>query len=588
MALKYKYNNSDRKLTLDEVLDLLVEDKILDSTQAEFVKKKKKLSQKHPLVSIYECEITDRRKAGHHIGMEDLVKWLSEKSEIDYYYIDPLKIDISTVTSVLPKAYIKRLGVLPVMVDEESVTFATGEPYNLAWVREVERIIKKKINLVLSNPNMIANCIDDFYAVHTAVKNVSRRDGIGGKDSTRLREVEKMLGQNGQLDARDESGISGIVDWLFQYAHDERATDIYIEPKTGQGIIRFRIDGMLRVVYKFDPEILLSVLSRLKILAGMKVDEKRKPQDGRIKRRLDENTVIEIRSSCIPTHYGEKVVMRIFDPKMADKPIDDIGFEKTDLDKWKDIAESSFGLVLVTGPTGSGKSTTLHATLRHITKPEINICTAEDPIEIINDEFNQMQINEEAGITFASAIRAFLRQDPDVIMVGEIRDEETSEMAIQASLTGHTVFSTLHTNDALSTIFRLIELGIPTHLLIATLKGICAQRLVRVLCPSCKEKVEIPDQVWKKVSHPYNFKKPSHVFTATGCNECKNTGYRGRICVYEMVFITDKLKEAIQSGVDLNQLQKMTASMYIPIRIHALKKVAEGVTSMEEIMRVVL
>lgn len=586
MALKYKFNKANRKLTLDEVLDLLVEDNIVDATQSEFVKKKKKLSQKHPLISIAECEVIDQRNPGHKLNIEELVRWLAVNSEMDYFYIDPLKIDISTVTSVLPKAYIKRLGVLPVAVEEDFVTFATAEPFWIGWVEEVKRIVKKDIKLVVANPHLISNCIDDFYAVHKAVKTVSR-SGLGGKDSARLKEVERMLGQ-GSFDSRDESGISGIVDWLFQYANDERATDIHIEPKTGQGIIRFRIDGMLRVVYRFDPEILLSVLSRLKIMSDMKVDEKRKPQDGRIKRRLNEDTVVEIRASCIPTHYGEKMVMRIFDPKMAETPIDSIGFEKTDLDKWKDIAQSSFGMILVTGPTGSGKSTTLHATLRHITKPEVNICTAEDPIEIVNDDFNQMQISEEVGISFASAIRSFLRQDPDVIMVGEIRDEETSEMAIQAALTGHTVFSTLHTNDALSTVYRLLELNIPSHLLNATLKGICAQRLVRVLCPNCKQKVKVPDQIWKKIAHPYNFKTPQYIYNPVGCNDCKNTGYRGRLCVYEMVFFNDKIKEAVQSGLDLTQLQKYTANMFIPIRIHALKKVAEGLTSLEEIMRVVL
>lgn len=588
MALKYNYNHSERKLDLDEVLNLLLNDQMISKDQSEFIRRKKKLSQKHPLVSVFESDILDIHNKSIKLGLEDLVKWLAETSNIPYFYIDPLKIDISKVTSVLPKAYIKRLGVLPVKVEDEIVTFATSEPFFLGWIEEVKRIIKKDITLVLSNPLMIENCINDFYAVHTAVKNVARRDGIGGKDSARMRDVERMLGQNGALDVRDESGISGIVDWLFQYAYDERATDIHIEPKTGQGIIRFRIDGMLRVVYKFEPEVLLSVLSRLKIMAGMKVDEKRKPQDGRIKRRLSEEVVIEIRSSCIPTHYGEKLVMRVFDPKMADKTLEQIGFEKNDLDKWQDLSESSFGLILVTGPTGSGKSTTLHATLRHITKPEINICTAEDPVEIINDDFNQMQIAEDAGITFASAIRAFLRQDPDVIMVGEVRDEETAEMAIQASLTGHTVFSTLHTNDALSTINRLIELKIPAHLLVATLKGICAQRLVRVLCHSCKAKVTTPKELWEKISVPFNFQPPSEIYEAVGCNDCKHTGYRGRVCVYEMVFMNDKLKLAIQSGANLTQLQKITAGSFIPIRLHALKHVAAGITSLEEIMRVVL
>ncbi|CAM9921733.1 unnamed protein product, partial [Chrysoparadoxa australica] len=453
MALKFNYNQAHRKLSLDEALTGLLQAGIINKEQEAFIKKKKGLSKHHPLISVFECDIPDRRYEGRTLTLDDLVKWLASYSEQEYFAIDPLKIDIENVTNILPKAYVKRLGILPVEASPEEVTVATAEPFLLDWIDEVERIAKRKVKTVVASPTQISSCIEDFYTVRKAVSKIMRDRNTSKFDNP---ELDKMLHLGNKMTAgKDEQGISGIVDWLFQYAWEERASDIHLEPKSGIGYVRFRIDGTLRIVYKFEPEIMLSVLSRLKILSDMKVDEKRKPQDGRIKREIDEDRVIEIRSSTIPTHYGEKLVMRIFDPKMADKSLDDVGMDPKDLKVWKEISEGSHGIVLVTGPTGSGKSTTLHATLKHLVSPEVNICTVEDPVEIINDEFNQMQVNRDIGIDFASAIKAFMRQDPDIIMVGEIRDPETSQMAIQASLTGHMVFSTLHTNDALSSITRL-------------------------------------------------------------------------------------------------------------------------------------
>ena len=398
-----------------------------------------------------------------------------------------------------------------------------------------------------------------------------------------------MLGE-GNLNniARDENGISGIVDWLLQYAFDERASDIHIESKHGTGVIRFRIDGTLRTVYKFEPIILLSILSRLKIMSGMKVDEKRRPQDGRIKRQISEDKTIEIRSSTIPTHYGEKLVMRIFDPQMADKNIKEIGFSQIDETNWKQIISHNHGLVLVTGPTGSGKSTTLHASLKEVNRPEINICTAEDPIEIVNEDFNQMQIYKEVDITFGSAIRHFLRQDPDIIMVGEIRDSDTAEMAVQASLTGHMVFSTLHTNDALASITRLIDLGVPPHLLNAVLKGVLAQRLVRVLCKHCKKLTPTDLTLWKSLIEPYGMPAPENVYKAVGCPECKNSGYMGRECIYEMVTFDEDLKKAIHKDVELSELKKVAYAKFLPLRLNGAEKVKMGITSIDEILRVVV
>jgi general secretion pathway protein E len=589
MALKFNFNHTNRKLTLSEALEELVKAKIVEKSQAQFILQKKKRSQNHPLISIYECDIPDRRNEGRVLSLEDLTRWLAGYAGHEYFLIDPLKMDIEKVTEILPKAYVKRLGILPVSANDEEVVIATSEPFLVGWVDEVARITKKKVKLVVSNPMTITSSVEDFYTVRKAVSKLMKERGLGKRPSGRNQEIEQMLGRgSASLNRKDENGISGIVDWLFQYAWEERASDIHLEPKQGTGVVRFRIDGTLRIVYKFDPEIMLSVVSRMKILSGMKVDEKRKPQDGRIKRELAADRIIEIRSSTIPTHYGEKLVMRIFDPKMADKTLDEIGMDEKDLHLWKELTESSFGIVLVTGPTGSGKSTTLHATLKHLASPEVNICTVEDPVEIINDDFNQMQVNKAIDLTFAKAIKAFMRQDPDIIMVGEIRDPETSSMAIQASLTGHMVFSTLHTNDALSSITRLLDLGVPPHLLNATIKGLLAQRLVRVLCPMCKKKKKTDKDWWQSMTKPFVRDMPEYVYEACGCEDCKETGYKGRMSIYELIPLDEELRSVIHEGVELKTLEKAAQGKYLPMRLHAATKVEKGLTSIEEVLRVII
>lgn len=588
MALKFEFNQASRKLSLEEIVSVFVDNDIIDNDQATFILKKKSLSKKHPLISLSECDIADRRMEGKILSLDDLSRLYASFIEVRYFEIDSLKIDIDKVTGVLPKAFVKRLGILPVEVNAEEVTFATSEPFSIEWLMDVERATKKKVVRVFSNPRTIENSIDEFYTVQKAVKHLNKKNLLD-RDSGREKDLERMFGEGSALtNAKDENGVSGIVDWLFQFAYEERATDIHLESKMGKGEVRFRVDGTLRVVYRFDPEIMLSVLSRIKILADMKVDEKRRPQDGRIKRVIDEERTIEIRSSTIPTHYGEKMVLRIFDPKMAEKGLKDVGFEKNDFDRFYEIVKGSYGLVLVTGPTGSGKSTTLHSTLKELSSPEVNICTAEDPIEIINESFNQMQINKSIDLTFGNAIRAFLRQDPDIIMVGEIRDTDTSEMAVQASLTGHMVFSTLHTNCALSSITRLVDLGVPPHLLTASLKAIVAQRLVRVLCPHCKKKTTANTHLWNTLCNPYKVKPPESVFEAVGCPECKNTGYKGRVCIYELVVMDDQLRSVIHKDVELSDLQKASNQKFTPMRIHGAKKIAQGITDIEEVLRVVV
>lgn len=577
------------KLEIDFVLSELVKSGIIDVTDSDKIKSKANPKGVHPLVIISKNDIPDRRPPHNKITLDSYMKWLAHWCGKEYYEIDPLKLDISVITKVLPKAYLVRLGILPVRVTDDTIYYATAEPFDLGWTMEVEQVTRKKTEIVIASPIQINNFVGQFFSVRDALVKFGNenKEIRRAKDQRNERDIAKMFG-DASKHSRDDSAIANIVDWLFQFAFDERATDIHLEPRNGEGHIRFRIDGTLRVVYRFSPEVMVPLVSRIKIIANLKVDEKRRPQDGRIKRELRNGQVMEFRVSTIPGHFGEKLVMRIFDQNMMDVNVEDIGLSENDAHTWRKMISRSFGLVLVTGPTGSGKSTTLHASLREVATEEVNVCTVEDPIEIVNHEFNQMQVNEELDITFGNAIRSFLRQDPDIIMVGEIRDKDAGDMAIQASLTGHLVMSTLHTNDALSTITRLIDLGMPPFLINACLSGIMAQRLVRNLCDHCKEKKEINEELWDQVRGNLDVEKPTHLYEAKGCPECKNSGYRGRSCVYELVEIDDEIRELIQHSAPLLEIKEKTKNKFMPIRMNAIQKVLDGETTLEEVLRVVL
>lgn len=580
------------KLELDYVLDGLLKTGMITQTDAQTVKSKVIPKGVHPLVMISKNDFKDRRPPHKQLTLEDYIKWLAAWCEKGYFDIDPLQLDISAITKVLPKAYLKRLGVLPIEVTDESITFATGEPFDIGWVSEVEQVTRKKIEIVVSNPLKIAGFVSQFFDVRDAlnklgVENKLERRARKASGESGNKDIERMFGSVSKQ-TKDDSAIANIVDWLFNYAFEERATDIHIEPRAGKGQIRFRIDGTLRVVYRFDPEVMIPLISRIKIIANLKVDEKRRPQDGRIKREFKGGQVMEFRISTIPGHYGEKVVMRIFDQNMMNVNVQQIGLNDKDSEVWRKLIRRSYGLILVTGPTGSGKSTTLHASLREVATEQVNVCTVEDPVEIVNEEFNQMQVNEQIDITFGNAIRSFLRQDPDVIMVGEIRDKDAGDMAIQASLTGHLVLSTLHTNDALSTITRLTDMGMPPFLINACLTGIMAQRLVRNLCNHCKEEVSINEELWSRVKGDLEIERPATVYQSKGCEHCKNTGFIGRSCVYELIEVDDYLRDLIQNDTTLSQLKLKMDNRYVPIRANAIEKVLDGTTTLEEVLRVVL
>ena len=376
---------------------------------------------------------------------------------------------------------------------------------------------------MVSNPQDIHRYTAEFFALAKSVRAAVKSGGnAGGASFEQLVELGKS---NKQLDANDQ-GVVQVVDWLWQYAFDQRASDIHLEPRREQGVIRFRIDGLLHPVYQMPMSVLNAMIARVKLLGRMDVVEKRRPQDGRIKTRNPRGDEVEMRLSTLPTAFGEKMVMRIFDPDTAVKDLDALGFAAHDAQRWEALVKHAHGIILVTGPTGSGKTTTLYATLKRVATEEVNVSTIEDPIEMIEPAFNQTQVQPQLDFNFTEGLRALMRQDPDIIMVGEIRDLQTAEMAVQAALTGHLVFSTLHTNDAPSAVTRLLELGIPSYLINATLLGVLAQRLVRTLCKQCKVRdAEATRESLAEVVKPWQINGAYRPFKPVGCVDCRMTGF---------------------------------------------------------------
>src|SRR5205807_1123898 len=409
-----------------------------------------------------------------------------------------------------------------------------------------------------SNPVDIRRYIGEFFNLARSMKK-AQENSRGEFSLARNFEQLVELGRHGHLDANDQHVVH-VVDWLWQYAFEQRASDIHIEPRREQGIVRFRIDGVLHQVYQIPAAVLAAMTSRIKILGRMDVVEKRRPQDGRIKTRTLEQADVELRLSTLPTAFGEKIVMRIFDPEVLVRDFRELGFSDDDQKRWNEMTARPNGIVLVTGPTGSGKTTTLYSTLKTLATPEVNVCTIEDPIEMVEPAFNQMQVQPAIELGFAEGVRALMRQDPDIIMVGEIRDLETAEMAVQSALTGHLVLSTLHTNDAPSAVARLLELGVAPYLLNATLNGIMAQRLVRTLCPHCKQNVDLQrgeDQAaWDALVAPWKANPPAKICKPVGCLECRMTGYLGRVGIYETLVFTSAIKSLAAKNAEIAALRE--------------------------------
>lgn len=582
-----------KHLDLKQILNWLVYDGILSEETAKIqyplaqgILKNAPMSM-HPLTALAQCKLTAVTSPGKHLNLDWLTEWLAKRMNLPFYRIDPLKVDFTKVADVMSATYATRFNILPVEITLTTVTIASCEPGDTEWHDEIAKVTRRELKLVLANPLDIAQYLAQFFSLAKSIKNANKATGQDATLRNNFEQLVELGNSTKQLDSNDKH-IINIVDWLWQYAFEQRASDIHLEPKRDMAAIRFRIDGVLHQVYQVPVTVMVAMTARIKLLGRMDVIEKRRPQDGRIKTRTNGGQEIELRLSTLPTAFGEKMVMRIFDPEVVVKTLPELGFPTDDAVRWKQLTEKPHGIILVTGPTGSGKTTTLYTTLKALATSEVNVCSVEDPIEMVEPSFNQMQVQHGIDLSFADGVRALMRQDPDIIMVGEIRDLETAEMAIQAALTGHLVFSTLHTNDAPSAVMRLLELGVPYYLLEATLVGILAQRLVRTLCPTCKvQDAELAEPIWASLVEEWKIPKPDKVYRPVGCPECRQTGYRGRTGLYELITISQAFTKLIRPEADLNALRTQSIKDGMkPLRIAGAYNILEGLTSCDEVLKV--
>lgn len=539
----------------------------------------------HPLVFLAEQKLGDQSAPGATLDMPALLTWLGERSGQAPVEIDPLKINVGAIAEVMSRRFAERHRILAVAVDRDEVTIASAEPYLRSWQDNLEQVLRKRVRRVLADPRDISRYTAEFYTMAGSVRG-ARAAGRGRAGQVGNLEQMLELGSMAEPDANDQHIVS-IVDWLLQYAFEQRASDIHIEPRRDVGRVRFRIDGVLNTVYELPAQVCAAVTSRIKILGRMDVAEKRRPQDGRLKTRTPGGSEVELRLSTLPTAFGEKLVMRIFDPEVLHKSFEELGLADEDLARWHAMTDIGNGIVLVTGPTGSGKTTTLYSTLRQLATPEVNVCTIEDPIEMVEESFNQMQVNHAIDLDFSTGVRTLMRQDPDIIMIGEIRDLETAHMAIQAALTGHLVLSSLHTNDSPTSVSRLLELGAPAYLVKATLRGIMSQRLVRILCQECKNPVAPDPEGWRELVRPFDVPMPAVVYEAVGCKACRGTGFRGRCGIFEVLVNSPAVQEEIVTRINTARLREIAIHGGMKsLRVSGAERVARGQTTVGEVMRV--
>ena len=577
----------DRWLDLDTLLSALLGQNRISQRCAEQALRRSHEAPAalHPLVFLAQQQFCDGGRDGKLLDLETLTAWLANHAGQPYLRLDPLKVDAATVTGAMSLAFAQRHGIIAVAADASAITIASAQPWVSSWEADLRHSLKRPIRRVIANPLEIQRLSVEFFQLAKSVTGAALND----QKTSPLANFEQLLtlGTGDREPDANDAHIVNIVDWLFQYAFEQRASDIHLEPRREKAGVRFRIDGVLHDVYQFPPQVAVAVVSRLKSLGRMNVAEKRKPQDGRIKTRLPQGAEVELRLATLPTAFGEKMVMRIFDPQVLLKSFDQLGLSPEDRQRWQQMTTRANGIVLITGPTGSGKTSTLYATLKQLATPQVNLCTLEDPIEMIEPAFNQMQVQPGIDLTFANGVRALLRQDPDIIMLGEIRDLETAEVAIQAALTGHLVLSTLHTNDAPSAISRLLELGVAPYLIKATLLGVMAQRLVRTLCPDCKAAQPLNPDAWSGFAPGWANATPITVYRPVGCTQCRASGYHGRIGVCEIMVLSEQLKALIGPQTDLTAIRHLASAQgMLSLRLAAAHKVASAATSLEEALRV--
>ncbi len=556
------HNPDDHSLDLKRLLDTLLAEHRLAPGDALRALEHAASQPGHPLEVLASLALSDCLRPGHTLDLDTLCQWLAERVGQPFLRLDPLQVDLARVAGLISPAFAQRHGILAVALDATGITVASAQPYQREWETDLSRSLGQPIRRVLASPVQLRQLGDTFQRLSRSVQ------GAHQQQRASLGELEQLLELGGRSTAisADDAHIVHIVDWLLQYAIEQRASDIHLEPHHDEGRLRYRIDGLLHTVYQFPAGVVLALVSRLKHLGRMDVAEKRRPQDGRLKSRLPGSAQVELRLSTLPTPFGEKLVLRLFDPEQLHEDLERLGLEGALLEQWHALLAKRQGIILLTGPTGSGKTSTLYASLKHLATPEVNLCTIEDPIERLEPGFNQLQVQPGLDLGFANGVRALLRQDPDIIMIGEIRDRETAQVAVQAALTGHLVLSTLHTNDACSAITRLQELGVADYLIKATLIGVMAQRLARTFCSTCKGRPGTRD---------------------TACRHCRGTGYQGRTGLFELLVLDNALRTRIGPDSDLASLrQQALAQGMRDLRRCGEDRVARGMTSLAEVLRV--
>ncbi|MEO5356847.1 MAG: GspE/PulE family protein [Nitrospirae bacterium YQR-1] len=591
--------SKSQRLTGDFVIKALLAQRTISNEQAETITKEYEVRRmrlqkvldsalvgKHggireiispaEVIASYELEMPGA--AGKIINEDIITEALAKEIAIPYRKLDPLKLDLSVVTGHVPRPFALKYTLAPVQQSGDTIVIAVADPFNMEGIDSIKQLKRLKLQLVLSSRSDIIKIVREFFGFHSSVAAANAQL----KPTTDLGNLEqyvKMKGQ-GEIEMTD-SHVINAVEYLLQYAFDQRASDIHIEPKRDKSVVRLRIDGVMHYVHSMPKPVHAPVTSRLKMISRMDITERRRPQDGRIKTTY-KNKELELRVSTLPVAFGEKIVIRIFDPDVLMQTVENLGFYPREYQQYNSFINRPNGIIMVTGPTGSGKTTTLYSSLRALSSPEVNIITIEDPIEMVLEDFNQVGVQAAIGVTFANILRTILRQDPDIIMVGEIRDKETAENAIQSALTGHLVLSTLHTNDAPSTITRLLDLGIQAFLISSTIIGVIAQRLVRKICLHCKqERKMLPDEM-----EYLQLKAGDYVVHyGRGCAECRGTGYMGRTAIFEIMELTENVKRILTPNVDAAVLYKAArADGMVTLRESAVRKMLDGVTTYEEVV----
>jgi general secretion pathway protein E len=591
-------------LGLEEMLEQLVEQKLITPDQARQVDarattlkssvlKERVGSVRSQAAARYDVSpaevVTAARLKGARgaIGEDQIAEALARGAGRPYLKIDPLKIDNDLVAKTLSRPFARRHVVIPVGRHEGDLVLAVADPFDTTLNESLAQTIQQPLRTVVSAKCDIIAIIDRVYGFRSKVSQAEERLGTSQRQGAIVQLVE--LRSSDELAAtQNDEHVVAAVDYLLNYAFEQRASDIHLEPRAEDAVIRFRIDGILHDIEQVPVPVHGAITSRIKVLAGMNIAERRRPQDGRIKTQRAQGEV-ELRVSSMATAFGEKIVIRVFDPSVLMTDLQDLGLTPEERERFEKWITCPNGLILVTGPTGSGKTTTLYSTLRYLSGPEINITTVEDPIEMVDASFCQVQVNPVIDVTFANALRTILRQDPDIIMVGEVRDADTAAMAVQAALTGHLVFSTLHTRNSAGAVSRMIELGVEPFLLSSVLRGVVAQRLIRRICPTCcVEGTLNPDQIASLgIKVPAERRDQLVVRWGEGCVDCRHTGLYGRTGVFEMLDVGRRVRGLINQGMDANEIDHAARiEGMASLREAALRKLADGVTTFEEVARV--